>query len=1134
MTRPALGHLLRTTIALGLACLRSLTGRGTAVRDLAVLFDPEYYRQKYPDVAGSAWCPRLHYFLFGGAEGRKPHPMFDGAYYLSVNTDVARLGINPLLHYVLYGAQEGRRPNPAFRIESTSIDGRLQCNSLVSYLINHPVRVLPDAAAAVPDCKSAPPAPGPPAAPVETTANVQVQMSKILSPERQDVSPEAKLRFWAASRELAQAISGVKSLVTVVIPCFNYGKFLWDALGSVLAQTYPNIEVLVMDDGSSDAETLDVLEAIRDPRVRVIHQSNQGLAQTRNNGAAIARGEYLLFLDADDRLEPHAIGLLLYALLRNPKAAYAYSYQRFFGDQELVWAPQSYNAYDLLWANHPSVCSLVRASALHDVGGYSPEMLYGYEDWEFWLRLSGKAHYGTRVDAPVFEHRRHGVTMTHTAHERQRFLHSRIVELNASLYRPGAISERKSGWRPAVSVIVPVYNRAEFLDETLRSLNAQTMQDFELLLVDDGSTDPEALRVLDELSRSGSATVVRCEHGGVATARNKGAELARAELILFLDSDDMLDPTALEKLCWAITVRPDLAFVYSGVVHFGDIQAVVYDEFDPERLHKENFLTVTSIMRRDVYLALGGSDPTLNDIHEDYDFWLRLVDSGHVGMLFHEPLFFYRRHTAGRSTELACSMAAGASDLSDAVTALSQAVVSRHEACKRSMVPLCSAASAPVVKADDPLLAEFESASRNIVPPFVKEERYRRPNLANLFCPERWSGRKTNILYLIPSFHIGGAEVFDLRILSCLPRDRYTVTLVACEQPDGPWYDEFKSNATEVFSLARMGTSPEQRDAFLRYLMMAKSIDIVFNRNTWPGYHLASDWPAVSREVRYVDLLHLHAFGEDWVRASAPFHERLNLRYVVTDDLRQYAVRQYSLAPDRFKVLYFGVEPREVPDRAACEMLRHTLRQEMDISPTAFVVGFVGRITEQKDPLHWLSVAARIAAERPDAVFLVVGDGELMEQCVAKAADLGIAAKVKFAGYRRMAAQYCAAIDVLLMTSRYEGMPLVIFEALAHGAAVVSSDVGGIRECIPAAYGSLLNVDATDAEYARIVLEVGRMRASDGSFGERSRLHVNLQFGIDRMRRQLQEDFSKLTASLDRDQRCRDYQLDLMARPIIG
>ena len=1084
--------------------LRTLLKHGSEAHDLTVLFDAPYYLANNPDVAHSRWSPLWHYALFGAAEKRDPHPLFDTAFYLECYPDVSRSGKNPLLHYILYGAREGRRPNRSLNNpQSDPVLEDVSRNPLVQQII----RQLRGPADLPPAEASAAPAPVLPAG-VETR-------------RLEAVPEEAKVRFLAASRELARAMAASDSMVSVVIPCHNYGKYVWDAVGSVLAQTYSHTEVIVIDDGSTDTETIEILDRIQHPRVRVIHQSNQGLAQSRNNGGAVARGEYLMFLDADDRLERHAVALLLYALQRSPSAGYAYSYQRFFGDQELVWATQLFNAFDLLWANHPSVCSLIRRSAFAEAGGYRPELLYGYEDWEFWIRLSSHGYCGLCVPAAVFEHRRHGVTMTHTAHERKRFLHNQILNIDSGLYRPEAVASSKRAWRPLVSVIIPFHNRPQYLKETLACLEAQTTRDFEVILVNDGSDDRESLDLLDQLRGHDRIRVLDCVNRGPAAARNLGAIWARAELILFLDSDDLLDPGALEKMCWTIARQPEMAFVYSGVVHFGDIEAVCYDEFDAARLQRENYLTVTCVMRREVFLELGGYDPALGDLHEDYDFWLRLVERGYRGALLREPLFRYRRHGAGISAQRIRN-SAGA-------TELAESVVTRHLATGDRPGRLKSALEAE----KDELLDRVAAAIRGVLPRSIPEERYRRPNLPNLFCPKRWSGHKITILYLIPFFHVGGAEVFDLRIFSCLPRDRFSIILVACERPEGPWLDEFKNAVDEVFCLEHMGDDPDGKMAFLRYLMVAKCVDIVFNRNTCYGYTLAENWPAVSKQVRYVDLLHLHVFGDDWVRASAPYHEKLDLRYVITEDLREYAVQQYGLAPDRFQVLYFGMDPEEVPDEAARLERRTRLREELRLAPSAFVVGFVGRLTDQKDPLRWLKVAARIAEKRPDASFLIVGSGDedMLERCKARAAELGLGGHTHFVGYRRDAAHYCAAMDALLLTSKYEGLPIVLLEALAHGCPAVSSDVGGIRECLTPEFGRLLDVNAGDSAYADAVLELAGV--SGPRFAARARSHVSCRFGKSRMHRRLTEDLSSLAAQLNLEDRRTDYQLSLMGQAIL-
>jgi glycosyltransferase involved in cell wall biosynthesis len=594
---------------------------------------------------------------------------------------------------------------------------------------------------------------------------------------------------------------------------------------------------------------------------------------------------------------------------------------------------------------------------------------------------------------------------------------------------------------------------------------------------------------------------------------------------MFLDSDDLLAPTALEKLCWAITVSPDSAFVYSGVVHFGDIEGTCFEEFDPIRLKKENYLAATCVLRRKVFLALGGNDISLTHSWEDYDFWLRLIERGYVGKLFREPLFFYRRHEAGKSQQIRRAAAVGQIDVS-------REIQERH--LRRGNKPLEALHGTtydPPAPAEPGLIDRFADCLREVDP--MRQDRYRRANVPNLFCLRAWVDRRARILYLIPNFAVGGAEAFDLRILSCLTRESYRITLVACEEPDGPWYDEFKTKVDEIFSLERMGDSWESRMAFLRYLMISKSIDLVFNRNTTYGYELAAKWRTTSTEVRFVDLLHLHAFGEDWVRASASYHDRLDLRYVISSNLRDYAAKEYGIDKNRFQVLYYGLETQEISAESASAADRRAIRERWNIPASAPVVGFVGRVTEQKNPLKWLSVAARCAKKYPDAVFLVVGDGELMKHCIAEAAHLGLSERVIFTGYQRDAARYCAAMDALLLTSKYEGLPLVILEALAHGTPVISSGVGAVAECLTQDTGLIVPANAGDEEYAVAVSEMLELRRSKPELRARCHNLLASRFSKENMQLQLRLDFSRMVSTLDRERRLIDYQLDLMLRPIL-
>ena len=98
--------------------------------------------------------------------------------------------------------------------------------------------------------------------------------------------------------------------ISVVIPCFNDGAFLMEALKSALAQTLPPLEILVINDGSTDAKTLRLLKSIDMPSVRVIHQDNRGLGGARNTGIRNARGKYIYFCDADNVLFPECLSKL--------------------------------------------------------------------------------------------------------------------------------------------------------------------------------------------------------------------------------------------------------------------------------------------------------------------------------------------------------------------------------------------------------------------------------------------------------------------------------------------------------------------------------------------------------------------------------------------------------------------------------------------------------------------------------------------------------------------------------------------------------------------------------------------------------------------------------------------------------
>ncbi len=209
-------------------------------------------------------------------------------------------------------------------------------------------------------------------------------------------------------------------LASIVVPCFNYGRFIREAVDSALGQTVRSLEVIVVDDGSTEPDTHEVLATLEHlPRVRVVRQDNAGLPSARNTGIALARGEYICCLDADDTLEPTYVEMAIAVMEADRSVGFAYSWVQLFGDASSVWQTRDFDIEEALIDNHTSVAAVFRRDDWIAAGGYRPDMRQGYEDWEFWLRLSALGHQGRVLRTPLFNHRRHGRTMTHDAHDKR-------------------------------------------------------------------------------------------------------------------------------------------------------------------------------------------------------------------------------------------------------------------------------------------------------------------------------------------------------------------------------------------------------------------------------------------------------------------------------------------------------------------------------------------------------------------------------------------------------------------------------------------------------------------------------------------------------------------------------------------
>lgn len=189
--------------------------------------------------------------------------------------------------------------------------------------------------------------------------------------------------------------SDLSPKVSIIIPCYNHGQYLPEVLSN-LDPISSDYEVIIVNDGSTQDETLKALNIYRAKGFQVIDQVNQGLSAARNTGILNSKGSFILMLDADNTIEKSYIEHAVRAFEEDSAVAVVYSDAEYFGDKSGRWDVGPFNLQRLMIANYIDACAMIRKTILDELGGYDIEMKGGWEDWEMWLRiaLAGKKfHY---------------------------------------------------------------------------------------------------------------------------------------------------------------------------------------------------------------------------------------------------------------------------------------------------------------------------------------------------------------------------------------------------------------------------------------------------------------------------------------------------------------------------------------------------------------------------------------------------------------------------------------------------------------------------------------------------------------------------------------------------------------------
>ncbi len=240
-------------------------------------------------------------------------------------------------------------------------------------------------------------------------------------------------------------------LVSVIIPCYNQGQFLAESIGSVQASDVDDYEIIVVDDGSTDPETCRILDRLTYPRTRLVKRQNGGLAAARNSGIGEAKGQYILPLDADDRISPQYLSQAVAVLEADRSVGIVYCRAERFGAESGPWRLPRFSRWRMALGNLIFCSALFRRADWALVGGYDEALRRGWEDWDFWLSLLEQGRTVRCLELTGFYYRKNQTSMAAGMDWRVKLeLHQGLIHRHGCFF---------GSWASRLASVLPLYYR---------------------------------------------------------------------------------------------------------------------------------------------------------------------------------------------------------------------------------------------------------------------------------------------------------------------------------------------------------------------------------------------------------------------------------------------------------------------------------------------------------------------------------------------------------------------------------------------------------------------------------------------------------------------------------------------------
>jgi len=491
-----------------------------------------------------------------------------------------------------------------------------------------------------------------------------------------------------------------KLKVSVIVPGYRRAHLLRNTLAALSRQDYPRdlMQVILVDDGSDDDEYEKVFfEFDKHFELYLCRQKRcgYGLSRARNMGARLATGEVLFFLDSDILL-PEAFVSSIMSFHHVSDAVSVLGIRKFVNAEQIVtedlmagqitpqslrqcrslnphhrhvidegggsfdwrltefarndWLKRAANPFRYFGGGHSSVSRVQYCR----VGGYDESFSkWGNEDQEFAYRLWTHGQYFIPLKG-IFDY--HQEDSSASEDQRKKLVenqqtHRLLVDRCPHPSVRGFTGLVSDAVIPQFSIYILAFNTAKYIQECVDSALAQTYRDFEVVIVDDGSTD-DTWAVLQSFRHHPRVRITRKLNGGIGSASNAALQACRGEYVVQLDSDDLLRPNALQTVAEHLATNPNIECLYTRYTVIDEASRIIGPGWSPARFDRyENLIGMSvphmRVFRRALYHRTGGFDESIVNA-VDYDFYLKLSEVTEIHFL-DSDLYLYRVHATQTS-----------------------------------------------------------------------------------------------------------------------------------------------------------------------------------------------------------------------------------------------------------------------------------------------------------------------------------------------------------------------------------------------------------------------------------------------------------------------------------------------------